>query len=285
MPPAIDCNLEGEVPAKTYVSNHTHMTLVEMRIKFAIPAIVRMRCLRPIERVLCPLEGNRLKFFYVFGKGWEYPPGKEHPLLVARASGVHLAPGSSLDVCLISLVYRFGVVREEPELDRDEKAWVTYALNTRPWDINKLLPVSSPPFGDNTELLSVPIAFAEGVFTDNIRAGIAGAACHAIMVQRTLSSEQSVGFSQGFETRTKALKEKYPQIDLAGLRPKDFWGGPEEEPKTPRPEPIDEPVLEDSPTEPDTSSLVLTTANAKPPQAVESDKVNTVAQSFDQGDA
>lgn len=58
MPPVVDCNLEGEVPAKTYVSNHTHVTLVEMRIKFTIPTTVHMRYLRPFERVLCPLEGK-----------------------------------------------------------------------------------------------------------------------------------------------------------------------------------------------------------------------------------
>lgn len=83
-----------------------------------------------------------------------------------------------------------------------------------------------------------------------------------------------MGFSEGFETRTKALKKKYPQIDMAGLHPEDFWGGPEAELETPCPKPIDEPVLEDSPTKVDSPSLVPTNTNAEPPQAAESKAVH-----------
>ncbi|KAB1202611.1 hypothetical protein CJ030_MR8G006118 [Morella rubra] len=97
----------------------------------------------------------------------------------------------------------------------------------------------------------VPTALAKGVYTDNVGAGIAEAACHAIMIQTALSSEWSVGFSKGFETGTKALKEKYPQIDMA-----------------------DEPVLEDSPAKVDTSPLVPTNTNAEPPQAAESKAIH-----------
>ncbi|KAB1202645.1 hypothetical protein CJ030_MR3G005800 [Morella rubra] len=106
--------------------------------------------------------------------------------------------------------------------------------------------------------------------TDNVGTEIAEAAHHAIMqseneisievvrtargeVQTALSSKWFVGFSEGFEVAIKALKEKYIEIDLVGLRPEGFWGGLEVEPETLYPEPMDEPILQGSPAELDTS--------------------------------
>lgn len=70
-----------------------------------------------------------------------------------------------------------------------------------------------------------------------------------LQVQTALSSKWSVGFNEGFDAATKALKDKYPHIDLFGLCPEDFWGGPEMEPETPYPQVAEESAMEGRPAE------------------------------------
>lgn len=54
MPPAVDCDIGDEVPVASYVSNHTHLTLVELKIKFSIRSTIRVHYPRATKRVLFP---------------------------------------------------------------------------------------------------------------------------------------------------------------------------------------------------------------------------------------
>lgn len=58
MPLAVDCDLGDEVLVASYVSNHTHLTLAELKIKFSIRFTIRMHYPRATERVLFPPKGE-----------------------------------------------------------------------------------------------------------------------------------------------------------------------------------------------------------------------------------
>lgn len=100
-----------------------------------------------------------------------------------------------------------------------------------------------------------------------------------LQVQAALSSEWSMGFNEGFEAATKALKGKFPQIDLAGLRPDDLCRGPEVEQGTPYLEATDDSASDGSPIEPNTLSSVPPAANPRPSQVAEPDQAETTGQS------
>ncbi|KAB1202496.1 hypothetical protein CJ030_MR8G018301 [Morella rubra] len=174
MPPAVDYDLGDEVPVASYVSNHTHLTLAELKIKFSIHFTIRMHYPRATECVLFPPKGE-VGFYDALHANARFPFCREiHELLDVFS----LAPS---------------------QLVSNGGDWLSVSLHC-----------------GSTYLL----------------------------VQATLSSEWSMGFNEGFEAATKALKGKFPQIDLAGLRPEDLCRGPEVEPGTPYLEAMDDSTSE-----------------------------------------
>lgn len=77
MPLATNYNLEGEVFTKTYVSNHIHVMLAELMVKFSIPSTIPMRCPQATERILYPLEGEEGFFEDALQAGAQFPLSQE----------------------------------------------------------------------------------------------------------------------------------------------------------------------------------------------------------------